>query len=405
MRWNFPLDEALAIQPSTQRSAGAVKRFRISHEVGLPTPNPESGSPRPGPRQPPETPLPLAPPLPRKRGLASTIGRKILKVFVYPVSDPVLGPVTAAFAGRWEERHRPHVLRRFASGDREPLTGSDFPRLAAGPALLLVHGTFSTSGAAFGGLPDATLEALGQRYDGRVFAFDHPTLHVDPYENVRWFLEHMPSDAALDLDVICHSRGGLVARCLAERRQAPDDVAKRCRVRRAVLIGVPNRGTALAAPDHMVELLDRMTSALNLFPESGVVEVLEAVLTVVKVIGHAGLVHLEGLAAMNPDGAFLRALNAPGADDCTYFAVCADFEPASAGLGMALADRVLDRVFEHAGNDLVVPTEGMYGPNGHPAFPVPPERRFSFSAERGVTHTTYFSQRETGERLLKWLAR
>jgi pimeloyl-ACP methyl ester carboxylesterase len=139
-------------------------------------------------------------------------------------------------------------------------------------------------------------------------AFDHHTLSHDPERNVRELLARLPGD--VELDVICHSRGGLVARVLAERPSRFGLDTARARVRRVVFVGVPNAGTQLADPAHMTHFLDRMTSALNLFPGSGIGDVLEGILTAVKVVGHGALKSLDGLAAMNPEGKFLRTLNA-----------------------------------------------------------------------------------------------
>ena len=55
-------------------------------------------------------------------------------------------------------------------------------------------------------------------------AFDHFTLSEDPRQNIQWFFEQLPEDITLDLDVVTHSRGGLVARVLTE---APPHVAGR----------------------------------------------------------------------------------------------------------------------------------------------------------------------------------
>lgn len=81
----------------------------------------------------------------------------------------------------------------------------------------------------------------------------------------------------------------------------------------------------------MVKMIDRMTTALNLFPSGPVSETLEVLLTAIKVIGHGALKGLDGLASMRPDGDCIGRLNRgkrePLSDDGGYYAVAADFEP------------------------------------------------------------------------------
>lgn len=249
-----------------------------------------------------------------------------------------------------------------------------------------------------------TLEELSARYANRVFAFDHPTLSVNPEANARWFFSQLPAGLALDVDIVCHSRGGLVSRCLGGRSAQFGVDPARFRVQRLVLAGVPNQGTLLAHPDHMVEFLDRMTSALNLFPDNFVSDVLEGILTVVKVIGHAGLKARDGLAAMKPSNPFLATLDQSPTPGCTVYGIGGDFEPSGAGLGAAFctaADSLIDRVFENSPNDLVVPTDGMRAWGG--GNKIPDDRFLYFSADRGIIHTRYFEQAETSTRLLQWL--
>ena len=85
------------------------------------------------------------------RGILGAIGKKVLKVLVFPLVDPVLGKVGDHFAaqvggqepaqpGALDDRRRlPLVRRPTRSAD------ADWARLREGRALLLVHGTFSTA--------------------------------------------------------------------------------------------------------------------------------------------------------------------------------------------------------------------------------------------------------------------
>jgi pimeloyl-ACP methyl ester carboxylesterase len=97
--------------------------------------------------------------------------------------------------------------------------------LAGGPALLFIHGTNSLTHSGFARLDNGFIQRVHERYGGRVFAFDHPTLSVDPAQNCRKLADMLPPDAGLVVDILAHSRGGLVARMLAERANGRIDAA------------------------------------------------------------------------------------------------------------------------------------------------------------------------------------
>ena len=116
------------------------------------------------------------------------VGGKLLKLLVFPLTDLVLGAVGEKFAAAWEGKHRPYGTRLFdPAGYRtkglSPLESADWDRLAQGPNLWFVHGTFSTSHGGFYQIPPETLGALNDTYQNRVAAFDHPSLSVDPLAN------------------------------------------------------------------------------------------------------------------------------------------------------------------------------------------------------------------------------
>jgi pimeloyl-ACP methyl ester carboxylesterase len=389
--WNFPLDEQKQIETPTVRGVGGSKRFLIRRNVPPSSAATESVN----------------------RGLFQTLGRKILKVLVYRVTDPVLGPITAHFVRNWEEKKRPYQIRSFSPNDYlqkqvPALNLEDWKRLAEGPSLLFVHGTTSTTQTGFASFPRQTLADLYQGYQQRVFAFNHFTLCEGPEENAAWFMDQIPDAVSLEVDVICHSRGGLVARTLAGELNRT--TTSKLAVKRIVFVGVPNNGTALADPDNLVSFVDRYTTILNLAPPgpaSVVADILEGIITAVKIIAHAALNGLAGLTAMNPRSEFLRRLNAARPQrDTLYYAITADFEPKGALWEMVkqtIVDQVVDRIFKNEKNDLLVPTTGVYKGSLAPGFPIPDERVLTFNAYRGVAHSDYFVQPETSTKLKEWL--
>jgi hypothetical protein len=379
LTWHYPVDEG---GRTDLTRGGATRTYLIPRRVVPPAPEPGS------------------------RGLLGSLGKKVLKVLAFPILDPIIGAVGDYFAGRWEAKKRPYRLRRFTPEDYQgkasaPLEEGDWSRLAGGRGLLLIHGTGSRTHIAFGALPRDVVTGLHTRYGGRVFAFDHFTLSQDPMENVTWLVSALPERVRLDLDIICHSRGGLVARTLAEQAGQFAWGERQVRIRRVVFVAVPNAGTALTNADYMGDLVDSYTNLLNFFPDNGVQEVFEAVITVAKQLAVATLKGLDGLQAMLPGGKFLAELNHGDKDDKRYFALAADYRPSDPGLKEYVATRLMGRIFQ-ASNDLVVPTTGVFDKNGSAFFPV--EDRHVFTGTDGVHHGNFFGNSVVHAKLAEWLA-
>jgi hypothetical protein len=73
-------------------------------------------------------------------------------------------------------------------------------------------------------------------------------------------------------------------------------------------------------------------------------------------IGHGALNGPLGLKSMHPGSEFLKRLNRGGKRDARYFAVAADYEPTDLTIRSLVsisADKLIDRIFEDAENDLV----------------------------------------------------
>lgn len=355
------------------------------------------------------------------------------------------------FAGR-------HLLRRFGAKNEESvhyalraLRGEapilDWPvvvpgtraPLAARPVrvLLFVHGTFSSTLGGFGELA-ATVEGRGffsaarARYDS-VLAFDHPTLSVTPLDNAHELLARLRDflgDREAEIDVICHSRGGLVIRSLVELILPTAELSWTCP--RIVFVGAANGGTLLAEPGnwhHLVEfytnlaagagrLLARVPSVSTAVAGTLVTELTRGVGLLVKVLASEAIDQgvLPGLAAMQPSGDFIKALNAtqpgqPAPADIAYYAITADFSAKFArqpgtntGLPTRLlflaADRVVDRHMGEA-NDLVVNVGAMTAIDPHAGTFIKDTLAFENSAV--VYHTNYFQQPAVVERLTEWL--
>lgn len=343
------------------------------------------------------------------RGLVAVIGRKLLSVLVFPVVEAAVGAVARVIAERFESSSRPYRWRRFAPGETRVEGAGDLAKTGWGGvsddrALLFIHGTFSTSHGGFSGLPDAAVAKLWNAYGGRVYAFDHPTLSATPAENVAKLLTMIPTGRSIPVDIVAHSRGGLVARTLADAVAGLANPP--IRVRSTVFVASPNAGTALADDKNIKAFIDRMTTMLNLVPDgpwSVVTDVLSGVLEVVKIVAAAVVNKLPGLQAMDPNDSVLKALGGTADPALPRYAIDAEYEPTGSLLRLSRgADLAVDLVFGNAANDFVVPTSGAAGPTGVPGFPVPAQRRLSFGPADGVWHCSFFSQPKTIAKLEEW---
>lgn len=326
------------------------------------------------------------------RGLISAIGKKIVQVLALPALK-----ATAEFAARkFEERSRPYGIRWFGTDEYStrhgtPLAAADWPRLAEGRALLFVHGTFSTSAGGFGGLPEELMKTLDARYGGRVFAFNHHTLSASPLDNVSYFVDQIPAGVALNLDVVTHSRGGLVARVLAGGHPALAVDPGAVTVERVLCAATPNYGTPLAEAEHVKHLLDRLGTMASLIPGTAVDDIMDFVFGVLAVLAEGILDGLPGLDAMDPTSEFLRELNRAPAAGVEFVGVAAEYEPTERGLQRIIKgalDVGVDYIFRNVANDIVVPTEGVS--SGDSGFSI--DKMLTFDQSRGATHTSLWGQ-------------
>lgn len=335
------------------------------------------------------------------RGVLGAAGRAMVRVLAFKLLDAVSAKAGAHLAGVWEERRRPYRLRTFGADDYldadPPAWEADrWRRLGEGRALLFLHGTFSRAHTGFSRLPRTTLEHLSARYGQRVFAFDHFTLSHDPSRNVDRLIAAMPSDVQLDLDVVCHSRGGLVARELAGRQsEIPLTIG------RIVFAGTPNAGTVLADFKHFGDMIDTYTTLLSFVPDVGVSDILETVVTVAKTVAVGAAEGLVGLTAMTPGGGFLRVLNTDAMSGAHYFGLASWYEPITPALRAWVRYRLTRSLFSGEDNDLVVPTAGVFSENGRPLFSF--NDKHVFGPSDGVTHSDYFTTAATTTKLLEWL--
>ena len=333
------------------------------------------------PREPPDKPKADA-----GRGEVTAAMRGVVRIVSW-LAAPLLEKGALAVARHWEGKRRPYGLWQVRPDGSfiEPQWGE----LAGGPALLLVHGTFSTPQAGFTGwVGTEDFASVAHRYGDRVVALAHPSLSAGPDDNIDWMLGELPQSMRGALDIVSHSRGGLVTRVIAAR--------DRFQVRRAVQVGVPNGGTPLADERHLVDFLDGHTSFVTKLPDNAATIVLEGALCLVKLIAR-GAQDLPGLKAMLPQGDYLDGLGRRDLRAASWFTIGADYRSAAgqSGFSRRMVDRLSDKVFAIA-NDLVVPSDGCHEPG-----PAPVQSLRLQGAD--VHHTNYFTDSEVHSRLAAWL--
>jgi len=319
----------------------------------------------------------------------------------------------SAFLARRDLGFTPNPgLRRLKGGQ---LAAVEAPA-GKGRLLLIVHGTFSNSENVLEGVQrsatgPAFLRRIEAHYD-QVLTFDHPTVSVSPILNALDLAAAFASTKA-DVDVVAHSRGGLVARWWLDGLGG--GIGGR---RRAVLVGSPLGGTSLAAPPRLRQAMNLLTNfgtALKLAGAAAAVYMpfLAAPVAILRVaasitgfmastpVFDAAVAMIPGLAGQsrvlgNPELVRARRLAPPTAVE--YSVVQSNFEAEDPGWrfwrhfrGEVIGDAAADVLFPGE-NDLVVDTASMTEFSGE-AFPSDRVRAFRKSSR--VHHTSYFEQPET----------
>ncbi len=342
----------------------------------------------------------------RSRGAVIATMRRVVKLITW-ATDDIIGDMALHFAQNWEEKNRPYGFHYVQPGQ----FGGEVPwgRLGEGRSLLLLHGTFSTGDSAFSGLIYSDwLKKMAEYYGGRIFAFNHPSLHHSPEENIREFRKMLPNEVKnLELDIVTHSRGGLVGRELCERFSGADGEDKRVQVKRAVLVAGPNSGTILTDRQHWSSLIDSYTNLLVGLPDNVFTITLEGILTLIKVVGGGAVHGLPGLQAMLPGGDYVKMLNQAPKPDGDYFALAAQYLPndeqGAAHLKKTMLVKALRAIFGED-SDMVVPTQGCYALNPEVAgFTIPQERYKVYGAADDTHHLNFFEKDKVNRQLHDWL--
>ncbi len=344
-------------------------------------------------------------------------------------------------------------LYRWVAAQGEPTdlldAGSDrlVKDAAAGPMLVFIHGTASSTVGSYADLQTASADywrTFAARYGDRIYAFEHRTMSESPIENALQLATTLPHNARLH--IVTHSRGGLVgdllcldptadgfdalletyavddvtlgdvpdddrgrvraemAQAYAEHRSRLHELAavlrsKQFTVERYVRVASPARGTRLASGNLDV-FLSGLLTLVGLVPVLAGQPIFSmfrrVVLEIAKNRTRPGLV--PGIEAMLPESPMARLLARATPTARTQVAIIAG-DIQGGGLLKRLGVLFTDHVFFSGGdNDLVVDTDSMYAGIARPG-----QARALFDQGADVSHFRYFANLDTRRALSRWL--
>ena len=358
--------------------------------------------------------------VPGRRGFLKKIAKTIIRVIRHKASDAIKEEVKERLDDYLAEKVEklafkksvPAVMHEFKLlknpinkkiGDIVTLKGSI---KANKRYLLLIHGIFSSSKGAFDELllsrsDDQLLRQLKGSYE-KVISFDHWTVAKSTLDNAHDLINMLT--AGSEIDIICHSRGAGVTRCLLEHPEvSPKLNEKNIRVGKVVFVAGACQGSPLALPSRIATLVN-VFSALS--SATGAFFPLKLITAIAKAAQY-GVNNFPGISAMSPKSPILKALNQPiNYEDCEYIYMRSNYEPK--GRLTRLLDEIgLDRFgFRGQRNDGVVPFSGAGTFDDHveESIPVTEGPEFGIKRNEAVFHTRFFKQRAVRDALLAHLA-
>lgn len=366
-----------------------------------------------------------------RRGLGLASDGSLVLTSVFPTLAPnkiiaAIGVIDRRLNGAIDVSLRSRLRRlRQTQGGTFQLQEADVVGPFSGRTLLFIHGTFSNADNMLSeftipgsrGLRFLNRATQGAKKYDRLLFFDHPTLSVSPVINALELGRALAGSSG-QIDVVAHSRGGLVVRWWLEAFGSSLRVAPRAQVR-AVLVGSPLHGTSLAAPDkiqHAMSLISNVGTfaekTLHLVGLSNPFlwvagKLVEVIVSVAGALAKTPLVDaltalvpgLSGQSAVDNNHEINRLRIGPVAMDPAYYAITSNFETRNPGWRFwrnfrkdRATDLASDIVFP-GDNDLVVDTGSMTD------FGVPRLRLAGVSCDFGtsetVWHCNYFRQEKS----------
>ncbi len=291
--------------------------------------------------------------------------------------------------------------------------------------LLLLHGTLSNTIDAFGSLNSSnTWHDIIGIYGANILALEHYTLSQSPLQNALDFLNRCPDDCTID--ILSHSRGGLVADILAKcdfrnyvskvgfsenelsilKKEDPYShklmldinalvVNKRIKIDKVVRVAAPASGTTILSrrADHFFNLLLNAVS-IAFGVRNPMYEAVKSFL--MELISQKENPEiLPGLNSMMPESLFQKMINAADTTVASeLYAISGDSDVS--GVSFSSLKVILTNLFYRTENDLVVDTyrmvHGVQRTNGIHLF---------LSKGSNTNHFKYFSNIKSCEAILQ----
>ncbi len=313
------------------------------------------------------------------------ISRAVIKVFNVLKSKDVAKTSMMKLGLYYDDKIQPHPNLYHLNSDfkLKPFKGTEKSHY-----LLFLHGTLSTTIDAFGSLKNTDVwQEMTTTYAENIMALEHYTLTDSPLKNVLDFLKKCPDDCTLD--ILSHSRGGLVADIIAKCDYRnynskvgfsdnelsiikPDDKVsydlmlaindeasrKRIKVGKVIRVAAPSSGTTILSRrvDHFFNLLLNAVS-LAFGVRNPMYMVIKSFLLEI-VSQKEDPTALPGLNSMMPESAFQKMLNA--ADTVVVsdlYNISGDSD--ASGINFNSLKVILANLFYRTANDLVVDTKRM----------------------------------------------
>ena len=273
--------------------------------------------------------------------------------------------------------------------------------------LVLIHGIFSSTKGAFSELllnrwDDNLLKKLDKEYH-QIISFDHWTVAHSTLENATELLAKLPKNC--EIDIICHSRGAGVTRCLLEHPELAPKLSRRgIKVGKVVFVAGACQGSALASPDKIGTLVN-VFSALS--SVSGSYIPIALFTGLLKAVQY-GVNNFPGIASMAPDSPLFTELNKPiNQDDCEYIYTRSNYEP-SGKLKQMFDELALDKfIFENEENDGVVPFKGAgtFDDSVNDTITVTAGPEYGIEQKEHVFHTVLLEQQQVRQALINHLTK
>ncbi|WP_018609029.1 esterase/lipase family protein [Uliginosibacterium gangwonense] len=331
------------------------------------------------------------------------VGRAALKITKNLPTD-----VIWAIARTVEAANKTESFIALSNGYETPATPQQLDQAQGQRVLIFIHGIFSSIAGAFSDLgkpdqDDATMQKLIKAYNGHAFGYDHWTISKTPLENALDLLDKIPLGANWTVDLVCHSRGGLITRALCANPSTTDkldhldlhkivskrngkvkDIGKVC------FVAAANQGSPLANPDEIRKFLNIAALLASKSPCFA----LNVVVGLARVLVSSAF-NLPSVQQLATTSSLVKDLNQIKnlMNPKNVFGVRADFDYAhSILLEMGV---LLDKLLMKIDNDLVVPYDGVASTN--PTISAADLLEFGTPNEKQgkVWHTNFFGQERT----------